>query len=300
MRGLLRLAIWGTAASAAVLAVVVTAGSSEGQHRLAVAWSEMTGTRTAEQTQAEAAQAAQLARLAATENETRRLTEIVRSLTGDRERLVARVAVLERNLDDVTGSLQKQAAATPPPVAQPQMAPPPAAVPESVPSKSETAVPAAPASAPAPATSPAPPPSAPPHRVANLPPPSDNLPELEAIEARPVAGIDLGSAPNFDGLRTLWSTLKSSYPSLLEGLDPLVIVRENSKSRAADLRLVAGPVANVETANRICSALAVAKRPCRMVAFEGQPLALNVPRRPAATAPKQQHSAQQPPPRTTP
>ncbi len=77
-------------------------------------------------------------------------------------------------------------------------------------------------------------------------------------------------------------------------------VREDSKSRTADLRLVAGPLTDVESASRICSTLAAAKRYCRLVAFEGQALALNAPppppppRRPAATAPKQRPAAKAP------
>jgi hypothetical protein len=68
-----------------------------------------------------------------------------------------------------------------------------------------------------------------------------------------------------------------------------VTVRENSKSRAAELRLIAGPLSDAEPASRICATLAAAKRYCRLVAFEGQPLALNAPeppRRPVAATPK--------------
>src|ERR1043166_7368863 len=42
--------------------------------------------------------------------ETRRLADAVRALTADRERLAARVNALERNLDDVTGSIPSRAA----------------------------------------------------------------------------------------------------------------------------------------------------------------------------------------------
>jgi len=79
----------------------------------------------------------------------------------------------------------------------------------------------------------------------------------------------------------------SSYHDLFEGLHPIVTVRENSKSRTTDLRLIAGPLTDVESASRICTTLATAKRYCRLVTFEGQPLALDVsepPRRPATAA----------------
>ena len=42
---------------------------------------------------------------------TRQLTQAVRVLTEDRDRLVARVAMLERNVDDITGSINRQIAA---------------------------------------------------------------------------------------------------------------------------------------------------------------------------------------------
>ena len=45
------------------------------------------------------------------ENETRRLSETVQALTADRDRLLARVASLERSLEDVTSSIKRQAAA---------------------------------------------------------------------------------------------------------------------------------------------------------------------------------------------
>jgi hypothetical protein len=111
------------------------------------------------------------------------------------------------------------------------------------------------------------------------------MPELEAIQPR-AAGVDVGGATSFDGLRTLWNTIAATHYDLFEGLHPIVTVRENSKSRAADLRLVAGPLTDIESANHICTTLAAAKRYCRLVNFEGQPLALVAPenRRPAAKA----------------
>jgi len=274
MQGLLRLAGWGVAATAALLLVVMAANSGSGRERLSAAFAGINGTRDAEAAKAEAAQAAQLARLAANEADTRRLIEIVRSLAGDRERLLTRLSAIERGLEDVTGSIQKQAAAPPPP--------PPAAAPE--PPQKTAAVP--PAVAPAePAAVPSPP--EPPPRVANMPPAGSNIPDLEAIQGRPAAGVDVGGAKDFDGLRTLWNTLTASHYGLFEGLHPIVAVRENSKLRTAELRLVAGPLTDVDIASRICTTLAAAKRYCRLAPFEGQPLALNDPaRRPAAAKPR--------------
>ena len=276
MQRLLRLAGWGVAATAALLLVVIAANSGSGRERLSAAFAGINGTRAAEAAKAEAAQAAQLARLAANEADTRRLIEIVRSLAGDRERLLTRLSAIERSLEDVTGSIQKQAAAPPPaapapPAAAPEPPPKTAAVPP------QTVAPTEPTAVPSPPE--------PPTRVANIPPAAGNIPDLEAIQGRPAAGVDVGGAKDFDGLRTLWNALTTSHYGLFEGLHPIVAVRENSKSRTAELRLVAGPLTDVDIASRICTTLAAAKRYCRLTPFEGQPLALTEPaRRPAAAA----------------
>lgn len=271
MQGLLRLAGWGVATSAALLFAVIAANSNSGRERLSDAFAGINGTRAAEAAKAEAFQATQLARLAATESDTRRLVEIVRSLAGDREKLLVRLASIERGLEDVTGSIQKQATATPPA----------SAAAKEPPAKTAALPPQnAPAGEPAAAL-----PPEPPNRAANAPT-AGNIPDLEAIQGRPAAGVDIGGAKDFDGLRVLWSTITANHAGLFEGLHPIVAVRENSKARSAELRLVAGPLTDVENANRICTTLATAKRYCRLAPFEGQPLALHgePPRRPAAKA----------------
>jgi hypothetical protein len=287
MQGMLRLAGWGVAATAALLIAVIAANSTAGRDRLSDALAGGHGTGAAEAAKAQADQAAQLARVAAMEGDTRRLIEMVRSLAGDRERLMARVSVLERSLDDVTGAFQRQQSAAAQAATQP--------VPSAPSAPTKTAAAPAPASAAPPSTAaepvatPAAPAPAPekPKRVASVAPHA-SMPELEAIQPR-AAGVDIGGATSFDGLRTLWHTTMVSYPDLFDGLQPIVTVRENSKSRAADLRLIAGPLTDVESASRICTTLAAAKRFCRLVQFEGQPLALNAPeaaRRPAVAKPR--------------
>jgi len=90
-------------------------------------------------------------------------------------------------------------------------------------------------------------------------------------------GVDVGGATNYEGLRTLWHSTKSSDPTLVEELFPVVAIRENSKTHGVDLRLVVGPVADSEAAARLCTTLSAAHRYCQPVAFEGQRLALNDP-----------------------
>ena len=105
LRALLRLAIWGCAASGALMVAVISAYSTAGSQRTAAAAPPR------DPPQLPAVTAQLVTRAADMENETRRLSETVQALTADRDRLLARVASLERSLEDVTGSIKRQAAA---------------------------------------------------------------------------------------------------------------------------------------------------------------------------------------------
>jgi hypothetical protein len=187
------------------------------------------------------------------ELEARRLNEAVRVLSADRDRLIARVAVLERNLDDVTGSIP----ANPPAAATPRAAP---------------VLPQIPPQAAAPAAAPVPSPA--PGRVTT----GHNTAIGTAGPAQSIAtktdfGIDVGGNTSLDGLRTIWTNLKTSQPALLEGLRPVIAIRENGKG-AVELRLVAGPLGNAGAAARLCASLAAAGQTCQPTVFDGQRLAL--------------------------
>src|SRR5262249_18722737 len=66
--------------------------------------------------------------------ENRRLSAALETLNADRDRLFTRVTALERELENVTGSIKKLAAAPPPaPVVAPPSLPPAVAAPQSVP-----------------------------------------------------------------------------------------------------------------------------------------------------------------------
>jgi hypothetical protein len=108
-------------------------------------------------------------------------------------------------------------------------------------------------------------------------------------------GIDIGGSTNYEGLRTLWRTITVSGPDLPEELFPVVTVRENGKTHGAELRLVIGPIADVEAASRLCKTLLAAHYYCQPVAFEGQRLSqLDTP-----TSPKAVSSAAAPPHRSS-
>ena len=188
--------------------------------------------------------------------EVRRLADTVRALAADRDRLAARVASLERNLDDVTGSIPNHA------------------VGERFPA---TSAPAPSASAPAA--------DAKPPQVTSGGAPADLLSPATALPALPLGpagsvatktefGVDLGAAPTIDGLRNLWLSVKNGHGPLVEGLRPVVAVRDGAKPGTVELRLVAGPLANASVAARLCAALAVAGLTCQATVFDGQRLAL--------------------------
>jgi hypothetical protein len=85
-------------------------------------------------------------------------------------------------------------------------------------------------------------------------------------------GIDIGGATNYEGLRALWRSTKNSEPELREELYPVVTLRENGKTHGVELRMVVGPIVDVEAAARLCTTLSAAHHYCQPVAFEGQRL----------------------------
>ncbi len=87
-------------------------------------------------------------------------------------------------------------------------------------------------------------------------------------------GLDVGGAASYEGLRTLWKSTKTVEAELPEEAYPVVTVRENGKTHGVELRLVVGPIADVELASRLCGTLSAAHHYCQPVAFEGQRLSL--------------------------
>jgi hypothetical protein len=245
-RQLTRLGIWIALATTAVLAAVLTARTETGIRRIATLL-------TPADQRSPKAPTHLASRPSDQEAEQRRLNETVRALVADRDRLNARVATLERNLDDVTGSL-----------------PPPAAGP-----KAASSAPVA--AAPLPAI---PTPSAPPtagasnqSRVAagHLATGTPNA--VGSVATRTEFAVDVGGNTSIEGLRTLWTTLKAAQPALFEGLRPVIAVREG-KAGAVELRLVAGPLPNASIAARLCAALGAVNQTCQPTVFDGQRLAL--------------------------
>jgi hypothetical protein len=247
LRDLFRLAVWGVSAAGALFVALFAATTETGRDRLFVAIAEIhevlmpTGVKPIRPLDA---------------REGRRLAETVRSLAADRDRLLARIATLEQSLDGITGSIAR------------------------VEKAARTTSPGSP-NAPAPSVAPAlsaapaePPPtrSAPDEDVTSSIPMPPQQPGSSA--AKTEFGLDLGSATNVEALRTAWTAALRRHGPLLEGLRPVVQMRERPRPGGMELRLIAGPVPNAAAAARLCVSMTAAGAICAPAVFEGQRLAV--------------------------
>ncbi len=248
MRGLMRLGSWGAAATGALLIAVLSVQTDTGARRMAGARS------------ADSSSATQLAaRRQELETETRRLVESIRTLSSDRDRLLARVTVLERNLEDVTGSVSRignaqnaTAQSSPlPPVQLPQG---PSVMTSISAPPTVTAFPSARI-----ATG---------HSAAR-----GAAPAPDSVATITDFGVDIGGGPTIESLRDLWISAKGTHGSIFDGLRPVISVRDG-KAGTAQLRLVVGPLSNASAAAKICASLAASGWTCRPAVFDGQRLAL--------------------------
>lgn len=279
MRNLWRMTLWGGAAASALLVAVLASRSEIGTQRIAGLFS-IRGDRTQLATQV-------AARSVDAEAETHRLAEAVRGLDTENQELKARLAAVEHNVDDITGSVARQietikktspglaapaqdqappAAVAPPPkaaIAEPPANSAPAAVePRSaVPAPSHTLLPP-PAAAAVQAAAPAANAAAPAPRAE---PPAESLPQY---------GVDIGSAVSIQVLRARWLGIRSAHAQLFDGLMPVVMLREVPQTGRVELRLVVGPVANAEAAAKLCTALTPYRLSCQPTIFSGQHVAL--------------------------
>jgi hypothetical protein len=99
-RSLWRLGSWGAGSVGAVIVALFASQSSIGLHREQLASAEVT--RQSQQIQLNARES---------QDEARRLASAIETLNGDRDRLYARVTVLEQGLDSVTGAIARQTSA---------------------------------------------------------------------------------------------------------------------------------------------------------------------------------------------
>ena len=112
---LARLGIWIGLATMAVLTAALAARTDTGLRRIA----NLLSPETSEPVRSAKITGPQIASRQVDQEVERRLNEAVRALAADRDRLASRVAALERNLDDVTGSISHSGAPNAAPAAQP-------------------------------------------------------------------------------------------------------------------------------------------------------------------------------------
>jgi hypothetical protein len=273
LRGLIRLACWGAMATTALLLAVFATRSDLGSRRMAAIFGPATATQTTPLPPAPSPAAARAAEL---EFESRQMAVAVRSLSADRDRLLARVTVLERNLDDVTGSISR-AAVKPAPQPEPLPQIKPASAPEmaqqtpETPNRISVAIgPSLVATISSPITIPTPSPET----LARVGLSSIPTVDDDSVERRTDFGVDIGNGPTVASLRIAWTAIRRSHAELFEGLHPVIAVRDGSKSGTIELRLVVGPLSNAAAAARLCGRVANAGLSCRPVIFDGQRLAL--------------------------
>lgn len=246
MRGLVRLGSWGAAAVGALLLAILAVQSDTGARRVAGAMNQRPA-------------ATQLAARQDIEGETKRLVESVRTLSSDRDRLLARVTVLERNLEDVTGSVGRigsaQSAAT-------QSSPlPPVQLPQGPSVITSISAPQTIAAFPS-------------HRIASGHSAArGTAPAPDSVATATDFGVDIGGGPTVESLRDLWISAKGTHGGIFDGLRPVISVRDG-KPGTAELRLVVGPLSNASAAAKICASLAASGWTCRPAVFDGQRLAL--------------------------
>ncbi len=109
LRALWRLTAWGGAAALALAAVAFASQTENGSQRLAALASADLPVRPVATVKIPGQQDAEVARLQTQ----------VRTLAADRDRLAERVAGLEHNIEDITGSIKRQAAQPPPSTPRP-------------------------------------------------------------------------------------------------------------------------------------------------------------------------------------
>jgi hypothetical protein len=284
-RILWRLGGWGVAAALALAAAAIASQSMNGNRRLDMAF----------------AQADLPARPVATltipppENqaEIKRLTAQVHQLAEDRARLSERVAGLEQQLGDLTGSIKLLAAAGPPEKTPPTPKPPATrAAADQLPVKPvvTTAITRPPAKPPAQLAKIAsvesaarPPPEAGTPALDKIPLPSTHLAEIESAksaagkiesveskQAKPSFAIALAGASSIAVARLQWAAVKANFGPLLGKLEPRAVNEGNGKTKR--YRLLIGPLPSSAAAAKLCAPIIAAHALCQPARFTGEPL----------------------------
>ena len=257
---------WGVATAIALSALAITSQTPTANERLRSIFA-------ANEPSAVAQMPPRLARL---ESETQTLSEQIRALNADRDRLAGRIALIESSVDDMTGTIKRQAAVTAAALAAvktEKSTPAAAAAMTAVPARAPTAsAPAEMAAAAAAET------RAEPIATSSVPLPPGRAAPPQPVGDAPATvtyasefALDLGSAPTLDGVRQRWATVKANFGPLLSGMHPLAA--PDRRQGKAGYRLLVGPLPNSPAATALCAHFNAAHTTCRPAKFEGEQIA---------------------------
>lgn len=240
MRSLWRTALWGGTAAAALMIAVWSGGRGD-----------FDPTRLSEAIHGDLGPSP---RPLDAQAETQRLAQALHELSLDNVQLKARLASVEQDMSDVTGSIGKQLEAAGTADASQRT--------DAGPSVIATAGVSAGMPAPSAMTAfpPGPAPSA--HAIAQAGQP-----------ARIAYGVDIGSGFTIQALRARWTAVRSARPEIFAGLEPILSVRDAPRANRVELRLVAGPFPDAGAAARLCAELTPSGLSCQPAMYDGQHLA---------------------------
>jgi hypothetical protein len=199
------------------------------------------------------------------ESAAQQLAQAVHGLADDRDRLATRLTALERDMEDMTGSIKKQIEAVKTAKSEappwPDNAPPVPMTPADIAARVK-------AVSPAPAAAGNPPSPGPPAAAAD-PSPADVSPSTATAY-----GADIGTALTMKALHARWSGLRAAHPALFDGLQPLVSLKQNPRTNRTELHLVVGPYSNADAAAQFCDFVVPFHLTCQPAMFDGSRLAL--------------------------
>jgi len=230
MQGMWRLVTWGATAVTAMLIALLASRGVVGSQRAVVAMSTLSKGAGVQQVRT-----LPITRPPDAEAGDKKLADVLGELVADNSHIKTRLAVLEHDLTDVTGSIARETQSARSPTALP-------------PWPDGPAMPSTPAA------------------IAAVVAPALPLP-MEY-------GADIGSALSIQGLRARWVDIHKVHPQLFDGLVPTVTLREIPRSNSPELRLIVGPLVSADAAAHLCASLAAHRMFCEPTIFAGQHLAL--------------------------
>ncbi len=98
--------------------------------------------------------------------------------------------------------------------------------------------------------------------------PAQAAPEAAPLpHARPAAhppaeyGVELGTPPDLDALRTRWLSVKANFGPMLVGLSPVAV--KDKRPGSTQVRLMAGPLKSMAATRELCAKFVAANGYCR-------------------------------------